>query len=224
MKLYSFQPSPYGSRVRLALRHKRLDFEVASPPEVDPETSHFLASSPMEVPTLVADDGTAVSGSTAILDYLEDAFPEPSLLPHAPEARGRARMLAQTPDSYIHDAPRKLFGMANPAQRDVAAIDEAFGMITTALVFVDTRIDGGGWAVGEKVSIADCALIPVLNAVALLGAIHGRPNVIAEHAKLGAYWAAAQRDPINAALIAEQLAGLPAPLQGFAPKSVGANS
>ena len=165
MKLYSFQPSPYGSRVRLALRRKSLAFEVAPPPEVDPQRSNFLAPSPMGV----------------------------------------------------QNAPRKLFGMADPAQRDAAAIDEAFGMIDTALGFVDARLDGeDGWAVGDAPSIADCALVPVLNAVALLGAIHGRSDVITRHPRLGAYWAAAQKESVNAELVAEQLAGLPPPLRSFA--------
>ena len=217
MKLYSFQPSPYGSRVRLALRRKGLAFDIAPPAEVDPQQTSFLASSPMEVPTIVADDGTAVSGSAAILDYLEDAYPEPSLLPKTPEARARVRMLVQTTDTYIQDAPRKLFGMADPTKRDPVAIDQAFAMIETALAFVDARLEGDGpWAVGGQASIADCAPAPVLNAIALLGAIHGRADIISRHARLGTYWAAAKEEPLNAALIAEQLAGLPPPLQGFA--------
>jgi glutathione S-transferase len=225
MKLYSFQPSPYGSRVRLALRRKGIPFDVAPPTAVNPQQSSFLAPSPMEVPTPVADDGTAVSGSAAILDYLEDAHPAPPLLPKAPEARARARMLVQTTDTYIQDAPRKLFGMADPAKRDPAAIEEAFGMIETGLAFVDTRLDGhDGWAVGGAPSIADCALVPVLNAIALLGSIHGRSDVISRHPRLGAYWAAAQNEPLNAALLAEQLAGLPAPLQSVAKAAAGAAS
>lgn len=215
MKLYSFQPSPYGSRIRLALRRKGLAFDLAPPAEIDPAQSPFLAPSPMEAPTLVGGDAV-VSGSAAILDYLEDAYPDPALLPRAPEDRARARMLVTTFDTYLQDAPRKLFGMADPAQRDAAAADGAFSMIETGLGFIDARIDGaGGWAIGGTVSIADCALVPVLNAIALLGRIHDRPDAIARHARLGSYWSAAQAEPLHAALIAEQLAGLPAPLQGF---------
>lgn len=217
MKLYSFQPSPYGLRIRLALRRKGLAFDVAPPPEVDLAQSSLLAPSPMEVPTLIADDGAAVSGSAAILDYLEDAHPQPALLPHDGQSRARVRMLVSTFDTYLQNAPRQLFGMADPAQREGAAIESAFAMVETALGFVDARLDGeGGWAIGGTASIADCALVPVLNAVALLGKIHGRPDMIVGHAKLGAYWTAAQQEPLNAALIAEQLAGLPAPLQGLA--------
>jgi len=220
MKLYGFQPSPFGTRVRLAMRHKGLSFDIAPPTAVDPKTAPFLAPSPMEVPTLVLDDGAALSGSTVILDYLEDAYPKPSLRPDSPVARARARMLMQTPDTYMQNAPRNLFGMADPTKRDLAAIDESFGMIVTALQFVDARLDDGAWAIGGQVSIADCALIPMLNAISLLAVIHGRPDVISKHLRLASYWAAVQHDPINAALIAEQLAGLPAPLQSFARSAV----
>lgn len=222
MKLYSFQPSPYGARIRLALRRKGVKIETAPAPEVDPATAPFLAPSPMEVPTLVGDDGARISGSAAILDYVEDAHPEPSLLPQAADARARARMMVSTFDTYILNAPRELFGMADPARRDPAATEKAFGLIDTGLAFVDARLDDGAtcWAVGGKASIADCALVPVLNAIALLSVIHGRADTISRHARLGAYWQAARREPLNAALIAEQLEGLPAPLQAFA-KQVG---
>ena len=215
MKLYSFQPSPFGSRVRLAMYHKGIDFEVAPVQDVNPEHATFLASSPMEVPTLLVSDGIAISGSSVILDYLEDAYPTPSLRPQAPAQAALARMLVQVPDTYMQSAPRKLFGMANPADRNEAAVNEQVDLIVTALAFVEHRIRGTPWAVGNHVSIADCALVPILNAVSLLGAIHGRPDLITRHPKLATYWKAAQAEPTNARLIAEQLAGLPPGLQAF---------
>ncbi len=213
MKLYSYQPSPFGSRVRLAMHHKGLPFEVASPIEVDPQLAPFLAKSPMEVPTLLLDGGIAISGSAAILDYLEDAYPSPSLRPAEPEQLALARMLLQVPDTYMQDAPRRLFGMANPAERDEQAADQQFEQIATALEFVDYRIDGGPWAVGGRVSIADCGLLPVLSAISLLSAIHARPDVIARHHNVASYWHAAQADTVNAKLLEEQRAGLPAGLR-----------
>lgn len=219
MKLYSFQPSPFGARIRLALRRKGLKFEIAPPSEVDAAISPFIAPSPMEVPTLLTDDGVALAGSTVILDFLEDAFPAPPLLPRSPAARAKARMLTQLPEIYLQNAPRRLFGMADPAQRDAAKVAEEFALIETALSFIDGHLDddsAGGWAVGGRASIADCALLPVLNAIALVGIIHRRADIVAAHGRLNAYWQAARRDALNAALLAEQITGLPEPLQAAA--------
>lgn len=215
MKLYSFQPSPFGSRVRLAMYHKSIVFEIAAPQSVNPESAPFLAESPMEVPTLLARDGFAVCGSAAILEYLEDAHPEPSLRPAGLEQLALARMLVQVPDTYMQNAPRRLFAMASPAERREDLVNEQVGLIATALEFIDKQISCHTWAVGDRVSIADCALVPTLNAIDLLGRIHGRPDMVTRYDNLGRYWDLAQRDPVNARLIAEQLAGLPPGLQAF---------
>ena len=70
-------------------------------------------------------------------------------------------------------------------------------------------IKGDAWAVGGQPSIADCALVPVLNAVSLVESVYDQPDLIGKYKKLGAYWQAAKADEINAKVIAEQLAAVP---------------
>jgi glutathione S-transferase len=62
--------------------------------------------------------------------------------------------------------------------------------------------------VGDQASIADCALVPVINVVSLIVSNFGQPDLIGKHQKLDAYWQAAKTDEINAKVIAEQLAAL----------------
>ncbi|UEX78482.1 glutathione S-transferase family protein [Spiribacter halobius] len=83
MKLFASATSPFGRLVRVVLHEKQIAGRVALE-MVDPwSTPASLASvNPVSrVPTLVADDGTALTESTLIALYLERRYPEPRLVP-----------------------------------------------------------------------------------------------------------------------------------------------
>src|SRR4051794_27736239 len=98
MKLYSFWRSTCSWRVRIALHYKQLPFEYVA---VDltkgqQHDEELVRKNPMrQVPVLELDDGTHLSQSMAILDYLDEVQREPPLLPATPLLRARARQLAE---------------------------------------------------------------------------------------------------------------------------------
>ncbi|CCD92875.1 putative maleylacetoacetate isomerase (MAAI) [Bradyrhizobium sp. ORS 375] len=95
MKLYSFWRSLASFRVRIALNIKGVVYEQIAV-DVDRREHRdgaYAALNPqMALPSLVLDDGTVLTQSLAILDYLDEACPGPALLPD--EAKGRARVRA----------------------------------------------------------------------------------------------------------------------------------
>src|ERR1700730_12105711 len=97
MLLYEHPLSSYAQKVKIALREKGLDFKVETPPALGSGKADgaFAAASPRnEVPALI--DGDArIFDSTIILEYLEDKFPAPPLLPRDPAARANARMIEE---------------------------------------------------------------------------------------------------------------------------------
>lgn len=125
MKLYSLPLSPFASRVRLALYRKGLhEVEIVAPPDGGTKGDAFLAINPMgQVPTLEFDDGFALPESATILEYLEDAFPEPSLRPADKRDLARARLFLRLPDLYFQGAPRVILGMHRSGNHDQAAFD-----------------------------------------------------------------------------------------------------
>ena len=212
MKLFSAPLSPFAARVRLSIYRKGLEIAIAPPPPGGLKGEAFLALNPMgQIPALELRSGEVIPESSVILDYLEDAFPTPSLRPSDPKDLARARLFMRIPDIQFQNAPRILLGMRNPADREAAAVDRAMTNLERGLVFIDHYLDedAGPWAVGGAASIADCALVPVLNVVSLVAATYQREDLIGDLRKLSAYWAAAQIDPINARVIAEQRAAIP---------------
>jgi maleylacetoacetate isomerase len=97
MKFFSFWRSQASFRVRIALNLKKLPTEVTFV-DLDADAHHadeFRRVNPqMALPALVADDGTTLFQSLAIIEYLEETHPTPPLLPADPRGRARVRGLA----------------------------------------------------------------------------------------------------------------------------------
>ena len=95
MLLYEHPLSSYAQKVKIALREKGIAFDLETPQAIGSGGSAglFAATSPrLEVPALI--DGDAqIFDSTIILEYLEDKYPSPPLLPRDPAARASARMI-----------------------------------------------------------------------------------------------------------------------------------
>ena len=101
--LYEHPLSPYAQKVKIALREKGLEFEALSPGGLGAGgvQGDFAKVSPRgEVPALV-DGETAIFDSTIILEYLEDKWPSPALLPKGAAERARVRMLEEVMDTHF---------------------------------------------------------------------------------------------------------------------------
>ena len=87
--VYEHPLSPYAQKVKIALREKQVEFELRIPDLFSGSDTAFQAANPrQEVPALV-DGDVAVFDSTIILEYIEDRWPQPPLLPSDAAARAR---------------------------------------------------------------------------------------------------------------------------------------
>lgn len=105
MKLYTYWRSTTSFRVRIALNHKGLAYEPVPVDLVEgaQNSPEYAALNPGQgVPTLVLDDGTVLTQSMAILDWLEETQADPALLPDDPVSRARVRAAALTIAADVH--------------------------------------------------------------------------------------------------------------------------
>jgi len=105
MRLYSYWRSTTSFRVRAALNLKGVAYDAVPIDLVagDQRAPEYVAlNAGKGVPTLVLDDGTALTQSMAILDYIEAAWPEPKLIPDDPKRRAQVMAAAHTVALDIH--------------------------------------------------------------------------------------------------------------------------
>jgi glutathione S-transferase len=210
MKLYQTYASPFPTRVRLLLYAKGIDVEIVEPPGFHASTEakgDYLQVNPIgRVPTLVLDNGRALPESEVICEYLEDAFPQPSLRPADPWARARMRLLSRICDFYVVMAMVPLFALAGRSRRhwEPPAVAAAAGKVAEALGYLEAYIGEEGYAVGASLTQADGAIAPQLVlACEWIPGLFGTPDPLETLPKLSAYWRAIQTDPIVVRLIAE---------------------
>ncbi|MDT3377759.1 maleylacetoacetate isomerase [Labrys neptuniae] len=177
MKLYTYWRSTSSYRVRIALALKGLEVEQAFIHLVrnggEQHGEAYRALNPQErVPTLVLDDGTALTQSPAIIEYLEEAYPVPPLLPADPAQRAKVRAVAAIigcdiqplhnlgPLTYL----RRTLGQAEPEVDAWIATWAGSG-----LKAVEALIGDGPYCFGETPGLADVYLIPQLYAARRFG-------------------------------------------------------
>jgi glutathione S-transferase len=206
MRLYSGPLSLFTAKVRIALAEKGLPYERIEvgwslARRYEPHHPDVAALNPKaQVPVLV--DGTlAVYDSTQILEYLEDAYPEPPLYPREIAVRARCRRLEAAADEILFPQVWTLidqgFYPAGGAERDEAALSEAR---TAVGRFCDERekdLAESKWLCGEF-GVADIASFVFLNAAITLGA-----KLRPDQAQLGRWLERASARPAVAQEVAE---------------------
>jgi glutathione S-transferase len=137
----------------------------------------FLALNPAgEVPVLVEEDGTAIADSVAIVEYLEDTYPEKPLLGLTPAARAEVRRLSQwfdvkfgreVSDNLVGEKVLKKFlGLGQP---DSTAIRAGHANMKTHLEYVSWLADRRRFLAGDFFSLADIAAAAHFSAVDYIG-------------------------------------------------------
>lgn len=171
--LHNFFRSSASYRVRAALSLKDLDYEYRSYVLRNGEQrgDAYLALNPQGlVPTLETPQG-ALSQSLAILEWLDEAHPEPPLLPADPWARARVRSLAHAIALDVH--PLNNLRVLQYIQQVFGADDAAVAVwfrhwVAEAFAAVETRLAGepetGRYCHGDTPGMADlCLAAQVVN-------------------------------------------------------------
>jgi len=166
--------SPYVQKVKIALGEKNVPFETRMPDIIGgSDLEAFVAINPrLEVPTLV-DGDDAIFDSTIIMEYVEEKFPTPPLLPATPIARARARMIEEVCDTYyeainwgVMEIRAFQRATGDAADRLLARANE---QILGVQAWLARHLGAGPFFGGATFGWADCSVAPYVHASAMFG-------------------------------------------------------
>ena len=199
MKLYHHPFSTFSRRIRMQLAEKgvSVDESVVRLEAKEHKSDAYRALNPYgRVPTLVHDD-LVLYESSAIMEYLESVFPQPSLLPASAQDRARVAMHVKLCDlevgvhTYTITFPRRFV----PRERwNLQAQNQARDAIQRHLEIVGRTLGDRAYLVGDAFSLADlayCILTPFVtlheltppdNVRAWMERIEARPSAQATRA------------------------------------------
>ena len=211
--LYHLWLSPTCRKVRVALAEKRIDFELKSE-NVWERRDAFLALNPAgEVPVLVEPDGTALSGSLVICEFLDEIHPEPSLVGRQPLQRAETRRLVEWFDGKFNaEVTEKLVGekimkrFLGRGSPDSRAVRAGLANIHVHLDYVSYLIERRRWLAGDDFSYADLAAAAHLSTVDYLG-----DTPWADHEPAKEWYARVKSRPSFRPILADQIPGEPPP-------------
>ncbi len=188
MKLYGYFRSSAAYRVRIALNLKGVTVDHVAVHLVrsggEQHKPEYRARNPQSlVPALELDDGTLLTQSLAIIEYLETIRPEPRLIPEDPLAAAKVRAVALAIACDIHPLNnlRVLDYLKGPLGHSTAETEAWYRhwILAGGLDAVERMIDGGAFCFGDGPGLADVFLVPqVANARRNAVAIDHLPKIV----------------------------------------------
>jgi glutathione S-transferase len=176
MKLYDFPFAPNPRKVRVYLAEKGLTLPIEPVDLVRGahRTPEFLAKNPMgSLPVLELDDGSYLTESLAIIQYLEELHPDPPMIGTTPLERARVRELERMIELSLLGRIARVFFNTSPvfaaADQVPAAAEQARRGLPGALRIVDAAVGARPFVAGERPTIADCTLFATFEHAKLAG-------------------------------------------------------
>lgn len=211
--LYHLPLSPYSRKVRLALTEKGLDFELKLEKVWD-RRPEFLALNPAaQVPVLVEESGFAIPDSTAICEYLDEAYPATPLIGRTLAERVECRRLVawfdgkfarEVDDNLLFEKlMRRLLGRGEP---EAGAIRAGFVNLRHHLAYLGWLAEHRKWLAGDTLTLADLTAAAHLSSLDFLGDVDWSICASAKE-----WYARVKSRPSFRALLADRVGGMTPP-------------
>ena len=207
-QLYHIAIDPGCRTIRVILAEKGLDCELRTE-KVWERREVFLRLNPAgQVPVFIDEDGTSIPGMAVIAEYLEEVYPEPSLLGRDPVDRAEVRRLAAWFGDKFHrevtanlvdeKIMKRFLGLGTP---NSGAIRAGLANIHYHLEYIAWLCDRRRWLAGDKLSLADLAAAE-LSAVDYIGDVPWH-----EHPGAKDWYARVKSRPSFRAILADLISG-----------------
>jgi glutathione S-transferase len=212
--LYHLWLHPFSRKVRVALTEKQLDFDLRLE-KIWERRTEFLSMNPAgDVPVLVEADGTTLANSSVICEYLEEVYPETSLLGQDPVQRAETRRLVGWFDvKFNREVTDNLVGeklmkrMLKLGEPHGPSIRAGHANIHYHLDYIGFLTEKRNWIAGDDFSLADITAASHISAIDYIGDVPWD-----EHPGAKDWYARVKSRPSFRTLLADRVPGFtPAP-------------
>jgi len=216
MILYSGDLSPYSAKVRMQIYamgvNDDFSFEL---PVVQFFSGKLKEVSPIgRIPILKTDEGL-IAESEVIAEYIDELYPQQSLVGNTPLERANIRVLSRIADTYLMDNIFLALGQMRVPEPNQAIIDLLTAQVVRGVTALEEYLMADGYAAGgTELTRADCSLVPALYMCDRTLPRLGISNPVLGLVKTEAYWGRIQQNEHAARVIAEMDRGLKARLDG----------
>jgi glutathione S-transferase len=216
MILYSGDLSPYSAKVRMQIYamgvNDDFSFEL---PVVQFFSGKLKEVSPIgRIPILKTDEGL-IPESEVIAEYIDELYPQQSLVGNTPMERANIRVLSRIADTYLMDNIFLALGQMRVPEPNQAIIDLLTAQVVRGVTALEEYLPADGCAAGgSELTRADCSLVPALYMCDRTLPRLGISNPVLGLVKTEAYWGRIQQNEHAARVIAEMDRGLKARLDG----------
>ena len=216
MILYSGDLSPYSAKVRMQIYAMGVkdDFSFELP-VVQFFSGKLKEVSPIgRIPILKTDEGL-IPESEVIAEYIDELYPQQSLVGNTPMERANIRVLSRIADTYLMDNIFLALGQMRVPEPNQAIIDLLTAQVVRGVTALEEYLMADGYAAGgTELTRADCSLVPALYMCDRTLPRLGISNPVLGLVKTEAYWGRIQQNEHAARVIAEMDRGLKARLDG----------
>lgn len=216
MILYSGDLSPYSAKVRMQIYamgvNDDFSFEL---PVVQFFSGKLKEVSPIgRIPILKTDEGL-IAESEVIAEYIDELYPQQTLVGNTPMERANIRVLSRIADTYLMDNIFLALGQMRVPEPNQAIIDLLTAQVVRGVTALEEYLMADGYAAGgTELTRADCSLVPALYMCDRTLPRLGISNPVLGLVKTEAYWGRIQQNEHAARVIAEMDRGLKARLDG----------
>ena len=167
--VYEHPLSPYAQKVKISLREKGIEFETRLPAGIGTGSTpdDFMKGNPRgEVPFL-RDGDAAIFDSTIILEYIEDKWPTPPMLPKSPLDRARVRLIEDVMDCHYEPINWGL-GELNNFKRATGELKDAImaragEQVAGLHAWLERELGDREWFNGDNFGWGDLSVVPYIN-------------------------------------------------------------
>lgn len=154
MMLFSVPTDAQSHRTRIVLAEKDIAVEIHNE-DAEHKSEDFLSINPYNVAPTLVDRDLVLYDARVIMEYLDERFPHPPLLPVDPVSRAKFRLA-------LYRIEKDWYGLLGDLERPTSNSELAKKHLREGLIAIAPILEVKPFFLGDEFSLADCSIAPIL--------------------------------------------------------------